>query len=140
VYARTSQVGLREARMDSRGSGEQPLMNPNCSPVGLYLIWPIAAPYGAAGSSQRHTDASPDGQSEMVVAVLLRWYASCGDEPMAFISEISTSCRVKLACSWLIPISGRVRTTVRFPSAALLLIILRLGASRVPAGLVTVPM
>ena len=36
--AACAQVGLRDARMLSRGSGAQPLINPNSSPVGLYLL------------------------------------------------------------------------------------------------------
>jgi hypothetical protein len=73
-------------------------------------------------------------------AVLWTWYVRVELEPIALMNGIVRSSMLKDACCALAPMDGRVSTTVRFPLVTVVLTILTLGFSRLPAGLAADPM
>ena len=63
-------ANAKEAGEEAAAGAQHPLMNPNSSPVGRYLIVPLPEPNGAAGCSHRQTDWAAEGHRVMDEAVL----------------------------------------------------------------------
>ena len=73
------------------------------------------------------------GQRASRAAVLLRWYAKAGDEPMALMKGTSRATRLKFACAGVGPVAGRDKATVRRPPSTVLLSTETLAVRSVPA-------